>query len=71
MVELETLAIVAFTGILTLVEIHRVVHAHRDEKLDRVQKKIELAFTVSAWSWNGIVQGVKATSSGPRRCSRS
>ncbi|SRR6266540_7253759 len=59
MAEIETWAIVAFTAVLTIIEVNRVVEANRERQLDRVQRKIELAFTISAWSWTDMITGGK------------
>lgn len=59
MAEIETWAIVAFTAILTIIEVHRVVEGNRERQLDRVRRKIELAFTISAWSWTDMITGGK------------
>jgi len=47
MAELETWAVVLFTGVLTLVEVHRWWSARLERQLERVQRKIELAFKVN------------------------
>ncbi len=60
MAELDTLAIVAFTAALTAVEVHRWLRARQERRLERMQRKIDLAFTIGMWDWPTIVQGGKS-----------
>ncbi len=59
MAELETWAVVTFTAVLAFVEVHRLMSARIEKRLQRVQRKIELAFNISGWHWTSLAGATK------------